>query len=169
MSIPVMRCKRKKIMGDALSPELNYLKRVPGYMRVYTIDDVATETEALGAMSAEDVSHVMKSFVRSLRKILVKGDKVKIDGLGTFYTTFNCKGTEEEKDCSVRNIHKVNIRFAVDNTLRLVNDSIATTRGGVNNVEFYIKTDAPTTANGETPDDGNGGGNDDGGYVDPDA
>lgn len=167
MSIPVMRCKRHKIMGDKTSPELNYLKRVPGHSRTYTLDDVAAETEVTGAMSAEDVSHVMKSFVRSMRKMLVKGDKVKIENMGTFYTTFNCLGTEDEKDCTVRNIKRINIRFAVDNTLRLVNDSTATTRGGANNVEFYISGKVPQ------PGDGNGDGNGDGGndddYVDPGA
>lgn len=168
MSIPVMRCKRKKMMSDPTSPVFNYLKRVPGHTRTYTIDDVAAETEAIGGMSAEDVSHVMKSFVRSLRKILVKGDKVKIDHMGTFYTTFNCEGTEDEKDCTVRNIRKVNVRFAVDNTLRLVNDSIATTRGGANNVEFYIKADA-AAGSGETPDPSGPSGEDDDDYVDPNA
>lgn len=167
MAIPLMRCKRHKIWGDDTSPELNYLKVVPGHSRTLSTKDVAEETEAIGAMSAEDVDHVMQSFVRSLRKILTRGDKVKIDGLGTFFTTYTCEGTVEEKDCTVRNIKRVNIRFAVDNTLRLVNDSTATTRGSKNNVEFYIKTDAAAT--GSDNQGGSGGGGDDGGFVDPDA
>ena len=138
MSIPVMRYQRNKLISDPTSQVMNYLKRVPGRTRTYSLEDVAAETEAIGGMSAEDVAHVMRSFVRSLRKILVKGDKVKIEKLGTFHSTFNCVGTVDEKDCTVKNIRKVNVRFAVDNTLRLVNDSIATTRGGANNVEFYI-------------------------------
>lgn len=158
-----MRYKRNRIMGNPASPELNYLKRVPGHTRTNTIDDVAAETEAVGGMSAEDVGHVMKSFVRSLRKILVKGDKVRIDGLGTFYTTFNSEGVEEEKDCNVRNIRRVNVRFAVDNTLRLVNDSVASTRGAANNVEFYIKSDVAATGGNSS------GGDDGGGGIDPDA
>ncbi|NDW13427.1 DNA-binding protein [Bacteroides sp. 214] len=159
MSIPVVRCKRNKIVSDPTSPVLNYLKRDPGHARLYTIDDVASETELVGGMSAEDVTHVMKSFIRSLRKILVMGDKVKIAGLGTFHITFNCQGTELEKDCTVRNIHRVNVRFSVDNTFRLVNDSIATTRGGANNVEFYIKSEKDTSenSNGDGGDGGDGG------------
>ena len=117
-------------------------------------------------MSAEDVSHVMKSFVRSLRKALINGDKVKIDGLGTFYTTFNCEGTQEEKDCTVRNIRRVNVRFKVDNTLRLVNDSIASTRGGANNVEFYISGKVPQPGD-NTGGAGDGGDDDD--FIDPEA
>lgn len=150
MSIPVMRYQRNKLISDPTSQVMNYLKRVPGHTRTYTLKDVAEEIETVGGMSAEDVDHVLSSFVRSLRKILVKGDKVKIDDFGTFYTSFNCLGTEDEKDCTVKNIRKVNIRFAVDNTLRLVNDSIATTRGAANNVEFYIKSDVAATAGGNT-------------------
>lgn len=166
MSIPLMRYKRHKILTDTSSPELNYLKPVPGHSRTYSLDDVAAETEAIGGMSAEDVSHVMKSFVRSLRKILTRGDKVKIEHMGTFFTTYTCEGTEEEKDCTVRNIKRINVRFAVDNTLRLVNDSIATTRGAANNVEFYIKSDVKAGSNNNP---GGTGGDDDDDYVDPNA
>ncbi len=168
MPIPVTRCKRHKFISDPNSQVLNYLKLAPGYMKIYDIHEIATETEIAGGMSAEDVTHVVNSFVRSARRILAKGDKVKVDGLGIFHLTFNCEGTEEEKDCTVKNIKRVNIRFKVDNTLRLVNDSNATTRGAANNVEFYIKSD-PKTANTGT---GGGTGTDDGDddeYIDPNA
>ena len=65
----------------------------------------------------------MQSFVRSMKKVLVAGNKVKVDGLGIFYTTLTCPGVEQEKDCTVRNITRVNLRFKVDNSLRLANDS----------------------------------------------
>lgn len=173
-----MRCKRNKLISNPASPVLNYLKLVPGHMKIYSIREIAEETEIVGGMSAEDVTHVVKSFVRSLRRILVKGDKVKIDGLGIFHVTFNCQGTEEEKDCTIKNIRRVNIRFKVDNTLRLVNESNATTRGAANNVEFYIKGEngkaarpgdkAPQPAPGAGqpgfPADGNGED-----FTDPDA
>lgn len=162
MSIPVTRYLRNKIIGDPASQELVYLKRVAGHTRTMTEKDVAEETEAIGGMSVEDVSHVMRSFARAMKKILVRGDKVKIPNLGTFYTTFNCDGVEDEKDCTVRNIRKVNIRFAVDNTLRLVNDSTASTRGAANNVEFYIKSGSEALNTGDT-----GGGDDDDDIVDP--
>lgn len=176
MTIPVQRYKRKKILGDQTSPELYYLKPLAGQSRVYNIDNVAAEAETVGALSAEDMVHSMKSFIRSLRKILVRGDKVKIDGLGTFYITFNCTGAEEEKECTVRNIRKINVRFAVDNSLRLVNDSNAATRNGNNNVSFYIKGDTTvinntdnTDGGGNNDDSGNGDDSGSGGFVDPTA
>ncbi|MCD7898316.1 MAG: DNA-binding protein [Bacteroides sp.] len=177
MAIPVQRYKRHTILGDETSPELFYLKREPGHERTYLLEDAAAEIETTSALSQEDVIHVMKAFVRRLRIILTQGDKLKVEGLGTFFPTFSCQGTEEEKDCTVRNIQKVHVRFAVDNTLRLVNDSIASTRGGANNVQFYIKgeTESSNSSNnnqqgGNDRDDDNIGGNDNGGgFVNPAA
>jgi len=34
--------------------------------------------------------------------------------LGIFYTTLTCPGVEQEKDCTVKNISRVNLRFKVD-------------------------------------------------------
>ena len=156
MAVPVKRYQRNKKLGDVSSPKLYYLKREPGSTRTATIVSIAKEIESLGALSAEDVKHTMESFVRQLKQRLTEGDKVKVDGLGTFYTTFTTEGAVVEKECTVKNIRRVNIRFAVDNSLRLANDSTATTRGGENNVEFYIKGDKTT------PD---GGGSGEGGEV----
>ncbi|WP_203558576.1 HU family DNA-binding protein [Bacteroides sp. 51] len=164
MSIAVMRCKRNKFISDPTSPVLNYLKLVPGHMKLYTIDEIASETEIAGGMSAEDVTHVVKSFIRSMRRILAKGDKVKVDGLGIFHVTFSCEGKEEEKDCTVKSIKRVNIRFKVDNTLRLVNEANATTRGAANNVEFYISGKGSEALH---PGNNAGGSDDDDEVVDP--
>lgn len=176
MAIPVQRYKRHTILGDDTSPELIYLKREPGHERTYTLEEAAAEIETTGALSQEDVIHVMKSFVRRLRIILTQGDKLKVDGLGTFFTTFCCDGAQEEKDCTIRNIRKVNVRFAVDSSLRLVNDSIASTRGGENNVQFYLKGESETSNSsnnqpgGNNDDDNASGGNDNGGgFIDPAA
>lgn len=168
MAVPVKRYQRNQKWGDETSPKLYFLKQDPGSFQTFTIENIAREIETTGALSAEDVTHTMKAFVRQLRKTLVEGNKVKVDGLGTFYITIRTKGTENEKDCTVKNISRVNIRFAVDNTLRLVNDSIATTRGASNNVRFYIKGETDVTGDSNNLDDGNnpGGGS---GVIDPDA
>ncbi|KAA6346931.1 hypothetical protein EZS27_005565 [termite gut metagenome] len=139
MAVLVKRYLRNKVIGDKTSPMLYHLKQVPGSSEIQTIESIARDIEAMGALSAEDVTHVTKSFVRELRKVLLRGDKVKVDGLGIFFLTFYSAGVENEKDCTVKTINRVNIRFRVDNTLRLVNDSTATTRGGENNVAFAIQ------------------------------
>lgn len=52
------------------------------------------------------------------------------------------------KDCTVKNIERVNIRFKVANTLRLANDSIATTKGGPNNIVFELVTEDSSSSTG---------------------
>jgi predicted histone-like DNA-binding protein len=157
MSIPVTRVKRNKFVGDSTSPVLNYLVRVPGKPNTVTLKSLASEIQRHGSLTVGDIKHVMNDFVEELLKELVKGNKVKIDGLGTFYVTFSCEGAENEKDCTVRSIKRVNIRFKVDNTLRLANDSTATTRGAANNVEFYIKGEAAKPDAGGKPGNEPGG------------
>ncbi|NDV59041.1 DNA-binding protein [Bacteroides sp. 519] len=167
MSIPVKRVKRKQILSDPASPELYYLVLEPGKSDVVTEDDLADDAEMIGGMSREDAIHILGILIRRMRFYLTKGNKVKIGGLGTFHLTFHNKGTEEEKDCTVRNINKVNIRFKVDKNLRMVNESTVATRSD-NSVKFYIKGETTTGSSGGGNDDG---GDDDsgGGWIDPTA
>ena len=167
MSVPVKRIQRHKIWSDTTSPLLYYLKQDSGSSKTSDIAAIAREIETTGALSAEDVTHTMKAFVRELKKVLTEGNRVKVDGLGTFYITFRNKGVEEEKDCTVKNINRVYIRFMVDNTLRLVNDSVATTRGADNNVKFYVKGESTSSSSGSGNTDPDDGGGDD--WQDPDA
>jgi predicted histone-like DNA-binding protein len=122
-TVTVVRYKRRKRLGDDKSPMMYLLKPKAGESKIYSIDSLAQEIESIGSLSVEDVSHVMKSFVRAMKKVLVAGNKVKVDGLGIFYTTLTCPGVEQEKDCTVKNITRINLRFKVDNSLRLANDS----------------------------------------------
>ena len=124
-TVTVVRYKRRKRLGDDKSPMMYLLKPKAGESKIYSIDSLAQEIESIGSLSVEDVSHVMKSFVRAMKKVLVAGNKVKVDGLGIFYTTLTCPGVEQEKDCTVKNITRINLRFKVDNSLRLANDSTA--------------------------------------------
>lgn len=167
MAIPVKRYKRRKFLNDVTSPELYYLRREAGSTQVHDLERLAEDIETIGALSTDDVLHVIRAFVRRLKIVLTEGNKVKIDGLGTFYVTFNCTGTEKEKECTVKSIRKVNLRFMVDNKLRLANDSTATTRGTKNNVVFFIKSEAAT--NNAAPGNGSPGnaGSEDEGFVDP--
>jgi len=148
MSVSVVRYQRKKRMGDANSPNIYVLKQKAGTSKVHTIEMIANDIETIGSLSQEDVIHVMQAFVRRMKKVLVEGNRVKVDGLGTFYITLKCPGVEVEKDCVVKNIAKVNLRFMVDNGLRLANSSTATTRSGDNNIDFVL--DSGTTGTGGT-------------------
>ena len=116
---------------------------------------IVREIDALGGMSAEYVLHVGKSIVRNMREKLTDGNSVRLDDFGIFRTSFHCVATENPKDCTVKNIDKVRINFKVATTLRLVNDSVATTKGAPNNINFELVSDDNKTSGGS----GNGGGN----------
>ncbi len=139
MAVPMKRYLRKKNLHKSDSPELYYLRQEPGSYKTYTIERLASKIETSGALTQEDVVHAIKSFIRQLREVLIEGDKVKVDGLGIFHITTTCEGAATEKDCTVKNIRRVNLRFMVDNSLRLVNDAVSNTRSAPNNVAFYIK------------------------------
>lgn len=145
-TVSVVRYKRRKRIGDEKSPIVYALKPKSGEAKIYTIEALAEEIESIGSHSVEDVKHVMQSFVRSMKKVLVVGNKVKVDGLGIFYTTLTCPGVEVEKDCTVKSITRVNLRFKVDNSLRIANDSTASTRGGKNNMIFELVADTAAAA-----------------------
>lgn len=169
-TVSVVRYQHRKRIGDEESPMVFALKLKSGESKIYSIEALAREIESIGSLSVEDVVHVMKSFVRSMKKVLVAGNKVKVDGLGIFYTTLTCPGVEAAKDCTVKNITRVNLRFKVDNSLRLANDSIATTRGGENNVMFELISSKASSEGGNGGDEGGNtdGGGDSGGGESPD-
>ena len=153
----VVRTQRHKKIGDSSSPMVYTLKRKPQDAKIFDLARIAQDIEALGAMSAEDVEHVVTALVRNIKRKLTDGDSVKLDGLGVFYTTFHSKGTVKSEDSTVKNIDKVNIRFLTDSGLRLVNDSGATTKGGPNNVAFELYN---PKEDGSPGGNGGGGGND---------
>ena len=168
----VVRTQRHKKIGDADSPMVFTLKRKSKDAKIFDLERIAQDIEALGGMSAEDVVHVGKAIVRQMRQVMTDGNSVRLDGFGIFHTTFKCRATEAAKDCTVKNISRVNLRFKVDNSLRLANDSTATTRGGENNVSFELYTEKKAVSEGEgggsgseEPGKGEGGS---GGGVTPD-
>lgn len=162
MSVSVVRYKRKSNYSIPMSPELYYLKQDPGSAKTCSIEDIAKEIEEISSLSMGDVVHTMNIFMSQLRKVLVRGDKVRVADLGTFYMTFGCVGAAEEKDCTVRGINRVSVRFRVSRDLRLVNNAIATSRSD-NNVTFALKEEKPCVHSGGEADGGGGG------TVDPEA
>ena len=134
------------------------LRRKPKDAKILDLERIAQDIEALGSMSAEDVVHVGRALVRQIRQTLTDGNNVRLDGFGIFYTTFKCRATEAAKDCTVKNIERVNIRFKVANTLRLENDTNATTKGNPNTLIFELVSEDGVSGGGN-----NGGGSGDNG------
>ena len=157
----VVRTQRHQKVGDKDSPMVYTLRRKSKDAKTLDLERLAQDIEALSSMSAEDVVHVGKAIVRQIRQTLTDGNNVRLDGFGIFHTTFKCRATEVAKDCTVKNIEKVNIRFKVANTLRLENDTNATTKGNPNTMIFELVSEDNSSGggdggggNGELPDGG---------------
>ncbi|EFR52733.1 hypothetical protein FOC69_05805 [Bacteroides fragilis] len=75
-NVSVVRCSRHKKISDKNSPTVYYIKQKAGDSKVYDIHRIASEIESVGALSVEDVAHVMKSFVRAMKKVLTDGNRV---------------------------------------------------------------------------------------------
>lgn len=131
MNVLVERYQRRKYVNQPDSQMLYYVRQKSGTVRVMDINKLADAIEANSSLTAGDVKHAIEAFVEQLRLSLTQGDKVKVDGLGTFHITLSSEGAEKEKDCTVRSIRKVNVRFVADKALQLVNTSHATTRGEI--------------------------------------
>ncbi|MFR4302898.1 MAG: HU family DNA-binding protein [Bacteroides thetaiotaomicron] len=155
MNVSVERYQRRKYVSQENSPMLYYVRQKSGTVRVMDVEKLADAIEANSSLTAGDVKHAIEAFVEQLRLSLTQGDKVKIDGLGTFHITLCSEGTEKEKDCTVRNIRKVNVRFVADKALHLMNASHTSTRSE-NNVEFVLASKSDTEG-------GNAGGGNSGG------
>ena len=160
MDVLVERYQRRKYVNQEDAPLLYYIRQKSGNVRVMDVDTMATAIESKSSLTAGDV-----------KLSLTQGDKVKIDGLGTFHITLTSDGTETMKDCTVRSIRRVNVRFVADKALKLMNSSHTSTRSE-NNVDFVLggKGDGSDSGNGGSDDDsGSGsGGNKPGGGEAPD-
>lgn len=156
----VVRGQRHKKVGDKNSPMVYTLRRKSKDAKIFDLARIAQDIEALGGMSAEDVEHVGKAIVRQMRQTLTDGNSVRLDGFGIFHTTFRCRATAVAKECTVKNIERVNIRFKVANTLRLVNDAIATTKGAPNNLIFELVSEDNSENTGGNTGGGAGDEND---------
>ena len=150
MNVLVERYQRRKYVNQEDSQMLYYVRQKSGTVRVMDVNKLADAIEANSSLTAGDVKHSIEAFVEQLRLSLTQGDKVKINGLGTFHITLSSEGTEKEKDCTVRSIRRVNVRFVADKALRLVNTSHTSTRSE-NNVDFVL------TGKGEAENEGSGG------------
>ena len=91
-TVSVVRYQRRKKIGDDKSPMVYVLKPKPGESKLYSIGSLAREIESIGSLSVEDVEHVMQSFVRSMKKVLVAGNKVKVDGF-LYHAYLSRRGT----------------------------------------------------------------------------
>lgn len=97
MNVLVERYQRRKYVNQPDSQMLYYVRQKSGTVRVMDINKLADAIEANSSLTAGDVKHAIEAFVEQLRLSLTQGDKVKVDGLGTFHITLSSEGRKRER------------------------------------------------------------------------
>ncbi len=76
-----------------------------------------------GVFSKGTVKGVTTDLVSCLREMLTSGNKVEIEGLGSFFISLQCKTTDSVEKFTANNIEKVNVVFTPSEDLEnLIND-----------------------------------------------
>ena len=56
----------------------------------------------------------VEKFINCFEELLLEGNKIKLDGLGTFYLSASTEGVADEKDFSANNVKAIHVRFLPD-------------------------------------------------------
>ena len=90
----------------------------PVYTEEKTLADLAEEISHASTLTAADIKAVVEELVSVFAKELVRGTKIKIDGLGTFRFSFGGTGHETSDEVTVADIDGIRVVFIVDPKLR---------------------------------------------------
>ena len=90
----------------------------PVYSDTLEIRDLLQEISYASSVTPSDVKAVTDSLVEILQRYLVRGNKIKVDGIGTFKLSFNGSGKETSKDVSANDIYNAKVTFLSDKNLR---------------------------------------------------
>ena len=64
--------------------------------------------------TSDVVKGVVEKFIQCFEELLMEGNKIKLDGLGTFYLSINTEGVIDEKDFTANNVKAIRVKFIGD-------------------------------------------------------
>ena len=64
--------------------------------------------------TSDVVKGVVEKFIQCFEELLLEGNKIKLDGLGTFYLSINTEGVANEKDFTANNVKAIRVKFIGD-------------------------------------------------------
>ena len=107
----------------------NQNKKSSGYGKTYArvvptgtmdTDEICKHIAEHGTIYTSDiVKGVVEKFINCFEELLLAGNKLKLNGLGTFYLSVKSEGAETEKDFNpASNIKKVRVVFLGDQAKR---------------------------------------------------
>lgn len=99
------------------------------YSQAATLGECAKEISGNSGVSEGETISVLKDFRAWLKKQLLAGRAVNIDGLGYFYLAISSKGAENAEDFTVADISGVRVCFRANNDIRLHTGTTTRTDG----------------------------------------
>ena len=85
------------------------------YVDTLDTSDLCRHMMKHGTIYTPDVvKGVVERFVMCFEELLLEGNKIKLDGLGTFYLSASTEGVADEKDFSANNVKAIHVRFLPD-------------------------------------------------------
>ena len=64
--------------------------------------------------TSDVVKGVVEKFIQCFEELLLEGNKIKLDGLGTFYLSINTEGVANEREFNVNNVKAIRVKFIGD-------------------------------------------------------
>ena len=111
-----MKYRIVKKLNPLKSDSLALFYPTPVYTDTLELKDLLPEISNASSVTSGDVKAVVESFVELLQRYLVRGNKIKIDGIGTFRLSF--KGKESSKDVNVNDIENTKVTYISDKALK---------------------------------------------------
>ena len=140
-----------KELGKKVYPVISYQ-----YDTSATLTEIAKEISSNSGVSEGETISVLKDFRTLLRKTLLAGRSVNIEGLGYFFLSAQSKGTEKAEDFTSADIQGLRICFRANSDIRLSTGTSTRSDGlKFKDLDHINKSDAT----GGNPDDGNDGEN----------
>ena len=158
MAIRFRRVKRlcdptNKSAGKKVYPVISYQ-----YDTSATLKEFAKEISSQSGVSEGETISVLKDFRTLLRKTLLSGRSVNIDGLGYFFLSAQSKGTAELEDFTVADIQGLRICFRANSDIRLFTGTSTRSDGlQFKDLDHINASDGTGGNGGETPNPDQGG------------
>lgn len=109
-----MKFKTKKIINPQDTQSPARFHPAPVYIDTMDLDALASDVSHSTSMTPADVKAVIVEVVTVLQKNIVRGVKIKIDGLGLFKLSFGGTGHEDAKEVSALDINGVKVTYIAD-------------------------------------------------------
>ena len=85
------------------------------YVDTLDTSDLCRHMMKHGTIYTPDVvKGVVERFVMCFEELLLEGNKIKLDGLGTFYLSASTEGVADESKFSANNVKAIHVRFLPD-------------------------------------------------------